>query len=149
MLEIQVVNEPAVTPPVIPEQLREIPPVDIAGAVLHTLDLTITSEGAVVEMGINGVPSWKATPLHARIGDRHVWTITNNTSFDHPFHLHGYFFRVLEDGVVPEWKDSVNVPVKSSIRIAITFDERPGMWMFHCHILDHAEVGMMGHLHVE
>jgi FtsP/CotA-like multicopper oxidase with cupredoxin domain len=28
----------------------------------------------------------------------------------------------------------------------VRFDERPGMWMFHCHILDHAEVGMMGHL---
>jgi FtsP/CotA-like multicopper oxidase with cupredoxin domain len=31
----------------------------------------------------------------------------------------------------------------------VKFDERPGMWMFHCHILDHAEVGMMGHIHVQ
>jgi len=27
----------------------------------------------------------------------------------------------------------------------VRFDERPGAWMFHCHILDHAEAGMMGH----
>jgi FtsP/CotA-like multicopper oxidase with cupredoxin domain len=133
----------------IPARLREIPAADLTDAVLHALDLTITSEGSVVEMGINGVPSWKAAPLRARIGETHVWTITNNSSFDHPFHLHGYFFRVLDDERVPEWKDTVNVPVKSSIRIAIDFDERPGMWMYHCHILDHAEVGMMGHLHVE
>jgi FtsP/CotA-like multicopper oxidase with cupredoxin domain len=50
---------------------------------------------------------------------------------------------------VPEWKDTVNVPVNSSIRVAITFDERPGIWMYHCHILDHADAGMMGHVHVE
>jgi FtsP/CotA-like multicopper oxidase with cupredoxin domain len=55
---------------------------------------------------------------------------------------------VLDDSRVPEWKDTVDVPTKSELRIAIAFDERPGMWMFHCHILDHAEVGMMGHLHV-
>ena len=31
-------------------------------------------------------------------------------------------------------------------RVAVRFDDRPGVWMYHCHILDHAEVGMMGHL---
>jgi FtsP/CotA-like multicopper oxidase with cupredoxin domain len=149
ILEIETVNAPAVTPATVPARLREVPAVDIARAVHHTLELTIRSGGAVVEMGINGVPSSKAMPIHARIGETHVWTITNNTAFDHPFHLHGYFFRVLDDERVPEWKDTVNVPVKSSIRIVIDFDERPGMWMYHCHILDHAEVGMMGHLHVE
>jgi FtsP/CotA-like multicopper oxidase with cupredoxin domain len=28
----------------------------------------------------------------------------------------------------------------------VNYDDRPGMWMFHCHILDHAEAGMMGSL---
>jgi FtsP/CotA-like multicopper oxidase with cupredoxin domain len=32
--------------------------------------------------------------------------------------------------------------------VLVTFDERPGTWMFHCHILDHAEAGMMGMLMV-
>jgi len=31
----------------------------------------------------------------------------------------------------------------------VQFDERPGMWMFHCHILDHADGGLMGHVHLE
>jgi hypothetical protein len=53
---------------------------------------------------------------------------------------------VLDDTRVPEWKDTVNVPSKSQLKLAIKFDERPGVWMYHCHILDHAEVGMMGHL---
>ena len=75
--------------------------------------------------------------------------MTNNSVFDHPFHLHGYSFQVLDDRRIPEWKDTINVPVKSTVRIAVRFDDRPGMWMFHCHILDHADVGMMGHIHVE
>jgi len=65
----------------------------------------------------------------------------------HPFHLHGYFFQVLSiDGVPPavrEWQDTVDIHVEGETRIAIHFDERPGMWMTHCHILDHADAGMM------
>lgn len=149
IMEISTVDEPPVASDPVPDRLREIQAVDISDVVTHTLDLTIETRGAAVEMGINGVPAWRAAPLQARIGETHVWTITNNSAFDHPFHLHGYFFQVIAPGLPPEWKDTVNVPVDSSIRIAIRFDERPGMWMYHCHILDHADVGMMGHLHVE
>ena len=45
-------------------------------------------------------------------------------------------------------EDTVNVAAQEELQIAVSFDERPGMWMYHCHILDHAEVGMMGQLHV-
>jgi FtsP/CotA-like multicopper oxidase with cupredoxin domain len=149
IMVIETVADSAVTPAAIPERLREIPAIDIGKAVQTNLELTIARDQTKVEMGINGIPSWAARPIHARIGEKHVWTITNNSPFDHPFHLHGYFFQVLDETRVPEWKDTVNVPVNSTVRVAIDFDERPGMWMYHCHILDHAEVGMMGHLHVE
>jgi FtsP/CotA-like multicopper oxidase with cupredoxin domain len=46
------------------------------------------------------------------------------------------------------WKDTINIPMQTTARFLVTFDERPGEWMFHCHILDHAESGMMGHLMV-
>ena len=42
------------------------------------------------------------------------------------------------------WKDTLNIPMESTARFLVTFDERPGEWMFHCHILDHAEGGLMG-----
>jgi FtsP/CotA-like multicopper oxidase with cupredoxin domain len=42
------------------------------------------------------------------------------------------------------WKDTVNVPFEQTVRFLVRFDERPGDWMYHCHILDHAEGGMMG-----
>jgi FtsP/CotA-like multicopper oxidase with cupredoxin domain len=46
------------------------------------------------------------------------------------------------------WKDTVDVPFGETIKLAVRLDERPGMWMFHCHILDHADLGLMGMLEV-
>jgi FtsP/CotA-like multicopper oxidase with cupredoxin domain len=145
MLLIETVADAAVTPEPIPTELRTIEPIDIANATQRTLDLTIAITSRV-EMGINGVPYWDSKPLEITLGDTEVWRIVNNTDFSHPFHLHGYFFQVLDDTRVREWKDTVNVPTKSEVTIAVRFDERPGAWMYHCHILDHADVGMMGHI---
>jgi FtsP/CotA-like multicopper oxidase with cupredoxin domain len=70
---------------------------------------------------------------------------------DHPFHLHGMSFQTLdESGVAMEpngWKDTVNVPQAATVRFAVQFGA-PGRWMYHCHILEHAELGMMGELEV-
>ena len=75
--------------------------------------------------------------------------MTNKTQWSHPFHLHGFFFQVLDDKGAPvrplAWKDTVNVPFKQtrpSDRVAST--SGAGSWMFHCHILDHADGGLMG-----
>lgn len=75
-----------------------------------------------------------------------IWEVKNDAEMDHPFHLHGTFFQVLDQPHLG-WKDTVNVPMKSSVRFAVRFDN-PGDWMFHCHILEHAERGMMGVLNV-
>ena len=145
MLLLETVADAPVTPEPIPTELRTIEPLDLSSAKHRTLDLTIAIKSKV-EMGVNGVPHWNAKPLDVTLGDTEIWRIVNNTDFSHPFHLHGYFFQVQDDARVPEWKDTVNVPTKSELTIAVRFDERPGAWMFHCHILDHAEAGMMGHL---
>ena len=71
---------------------------------------------------------------------------------DHPFHLHGYFFVVLDAKDQPvrplAWKDTVNIPMKTTTKPLVTFDERPGEWMIHCHILDHADAVPMGTVRV-
>ena len=88
-------------------------------------------------------------PVTGNEGDVAIWSIRNDAEMDHPFHLHGMFFRVLDiDGVPPEhlgWKDTVNIPQKRTLRFAVRYGT-PGTWMFHCHILEHAERGMMGEL---
>lgn len=82
-------------------------------------------------------------------GDIETWSVRNDSEMDHPFHLHGMFFRVLEvGGAAPAhdgWKDTVNVPQKQTLRFAVRYGAA-GTWMYHCHILEHAERGMMAEL---
>jgi FtsP/CotA-like multicopper oxidase with cupredoxin domain len=89
---------------------------------------------------------------HVRVGELQVWDLVNETGQDHPFHLHGFFFQVVhENGTNPPevaWKDTVNVPRKGQTRIAWLPDDRPGEWMYHCHILEHHAMGMMAHFAV-
>lgn len=149
IMNMVTVDLPAVTPEAIPSELRTIESIDISGAAEQEVEMTIDLSGNdVVVMGFNGIPHERAIPLVAHVGETQVWTVKNPTDFSHPFHLHGFFFQVLDDSRVPEWKDTVDVPHHSELKLAVRFDDRPGMWMYHCHILDHAEVGMMGHLHV-
>lgn len=90
--------------------------------------------------------------IRAHLGATEIWTIQNVVGMDHPFHLHGFHFQILDrDGVrepFRSWKDTGNVPKHSSMRIVVHFDDFPGKWMYHCHILDHEDEGMMGILDV-
>lgn len=91
------------------------------------------------------------TPIEATLGDLEVWSIENEGDGDHPFHLHGVFFQVLDRGGVPEpqvsWKDTVRIGPHETLRLAVRH-ETPGMWMYHCQIPEHAEGGMTGDLMV-
>lgn len=87
-----------------------------------------------------------------RIGELQVWEINNVSLMDHPFHLHGFFFQVLEiNGKAPEykaWKDTINLTPRTKVKIAWMPDDRPGKWMYHCHILEHHAAGMMANFEV-
>lgn len=86
------------------------------------------------------------------VGELQVWEVSNTSRMDHPFHLHGFFFQVLEeDGKPPAyraWKDTVNLKPQSTVKIAWMPDNRPGTWMYHCHIIEHHAAGMMAHFDV-
>jgi FtsP/CotA-like multicopper oxidase with cupredoxin domain len=133
--------------PAMPAVARAIAALQTDGATPITLSLDEVSTSPF-ELGINGVPYKDAQPLMADVGETQVWTIANTIDFAHPFHLHGFFFQVLSPAGPLEWKDTVNVPVGGTVSFVVRYDDRPGMWMFHCHILDHAEAGMMGSLMV-
>jgi FtsP/CotA-like multicopper oxidase with cupredoxin domain len=129
-----------------------VPPSE--GATPGPLELTLPAMAASghSEFRVNGVPFWKAKPYLAKLDERQIWVIKNDTEWDHPFHLHGYFFLPLDEHDQPlrplGWKDTLNLPMKTTSRFLVYFDDRPGTWMFHCHILDHAEIGLMGTVHV-
>lgn len=136
-----------------PPPVRRIEPLDLTGAAQVRVDLTFSNADGANRYGVNGVPFAEEQMLTARVGETQVWTITNQTKWSHPFHMHGFFFQVLDERGAPvrplAWKDTVDVPFGRTVRIAVRFDARPGMWMYHCHILDHADLGLMGMLMVE
>lgn len=80
------------------------------------------------------------------LGDVQVIDVTNELGMEHPFHLHGQWFTVLSRDGEPATeiglRDTVLVRGFETVRIAAAFDN-PGTWMVHCHILEHAEAGMM------
>jgi FtsP/CotA-like multicopper oxidase with cupredoxin domain len=84
-------------------------------------------------------------------GRSYVLTLSNETMWHHPMHLHGHAFRVIGRNGVPtphrEWQDTVLLAPREKAEIAFVADN-PGDWMFHCHILEHQESGMMGVIRV-
>ncbi len=138
---------------ILPATLRGIAELDLRAAAIQNIELTESDAQGGPVLGLNG-HGYPDDPLelHALVGETQRWNLVNTTDYDHPFHLHGFRFQVLtRDGVAPEiaeWKDTLNLPPQTRAQIAVHFDDRPGMWMLHCHILDHAKIGMMGMLHL-
>jgi len=84
-------------------------------------------------------------------GKSYILAIDNQTAWYHPVHLHGHSFRVItrngQRTKYQEWRDTVLIPPRERAEIAFVADN-PGDWMFHCHILDHQEGGMMSVIRV-
>jgi FtsP/CotA-like multicopper oxidase with cupredoxin domain len=143
-------TEPSIA--IIPRQLREIPVLASLDAVPNrTVKMSVgPSLRRGLDFLVNGERHHQDRPV--RVGEPQVWDIVNKSLMDHPFHLHGFFFQVLSvNGQPPafrSWEDVVNLPPRSTTRIAWMPDDRPGSWMYHCHILEHHEAGMMGHFEV-
>ena len=92
-------------------------------------------------------------------GSTHVWELVNlpnpmGMAMAHPIHLHGPQFRVLsrtggstnalregidDDGGI----DTVVVLPGETVRVQVTFSKHPGLYLYHCHILEHEDMGMM------
>ena len=136
----------------IPQRLRAIAPLAPASTTPNrTVKLGIKlSLRRMVDFVINREQHHHDKPVKA--GELQVWDVVNTTLMDHPFHLHGFFFQVLSvNGEPPPWRsweDVVNVAPRATVRIAWLPDDRPGSWMYHCHILEHHASGMMGHFDV-
>lgn len=147
LLTLQYSEEAPVDPLEVPETLRPIPELDPAEA-------TVTREMRMTNGKINGqTMRMDRVDETAELGATEVWAIENLVGMDHPFHLHGFQFQVFERNgepvAQPKWEDTVNVPGFESARFVVRLDDYEGKWMFHCHILDHEDQGMMGVLEVQ
>lgn len=130
----------------IPEVIRPIEALDPG-------QVTTTRVFALTQGFINGkTMDMERVDEVATLGSTEIWQIENLVGMDHPFHLHGFSFQVIDRNGVPEpfpkWEDTVNVPKHETVRFIVRFEDYPGKWMYHCHILDHENFGMMGVLEV-
>lgn len=82
-----------------------------------------------------------------RFGTVEEWKVRNTSTMDHPLHLHVWPMQLIEQGgqplEEPTWQDVVDVPARSHITVRIAFDRFAGRTVYHCHILDHEDNGMM------
>jgi FtsP/CotA-like multicopper oxidase with cupredoxin domain len=99
-------------------------------------------------------------------GSTHIWEFVNlenqmmGMQAAHPIHLHGRQFRVisrtggratnaLRAGLVDSgWTDTVLVLPGETVRVQVTFTQHPGTYLYHCHILEHEDMGMMRNFRV-
>jgi FtsP/CotA-like multicopper oxidase with cupredoxin domain len=88
-----------------------------------------------------------------RSGDVEIWEIINLSGTFHPFHIHGVQFQILDRGGKPPadyelgWKDTVLVSNAEIVHVIMRFPEFSDAntpYMYHCHILEHEDMGMMG-----
>ncbi|MBI5548445.1 MAG: multicopper oxidase family protein [Deltaproteobacteria bacterium] len=155
VVEVRGEGEP-ITVTAVPETLRTALPPIAPFSISRTL---VLSEDPMMEghqmdpvFRINGEAFPNVSPLDAKLLSAERWIVKNDSEMDHPFHLHGFSFQVLSyAGSTPHfrtWKDTVNIPAKQTVELGVSFDGFPGRWLFHCHILEHAERGMVGEVRV-
>ena len=146
LLTLQYTDDAPLATVVLPGRLRVIPVIDTMKVTARRV--LVFSQGLINgrTMGMNRVDA------RGHLGATEIWQVENVVGMDHPFHLHGFQFQILDRNGVPEpfraWKDMVNVRKHESVRFVVRYDDYPGQWMYHCHILDHEDHGMMGILEV-
>jgi len=130
----------------IPEKLRTIEALAKPDAhVSRTIKMSVDPRIRDGDFRINNGAHVVDQPV--KVGELQIWEIINTSQMDHPYHLHGFFFQVIEEnGQAPAykaWKDTYNLKPKGTIKIAWMPDNRVGTWMYHCHIIEHHAAGMM------
>lgn len=138
----------------LPKQLALLPPADPSRAVRERRFVLAMRGMMSGGFTING----RSMDMHridetVPVGADELWVIENASMMAHPFHVHDGQFRIIDRNGQPPpehergLKDVVVVPGGGSARILVRFDDyadRAAPYMYHCHILEHEDAGMMG-----
>jgi FtsP/CotA-like multicopper oxidase with cupredoxin domain len=94
--------------------------------------------------------------ITSKVGTYEIWEIINQSGMDHPFHQHVNPSQILsitggDRGyaslytTVPAWKDTIIVPkMGGRVTMLVPVNDFTGKTVFHCHIVEHEDIGMMG-----
>ena len=147
------VDSPATGNATVPAVLVPFAPFTAAQA-MRTREFALAMVGMIHT--INGqVFDMQRTDFTVPFGDLEIWEYVNASTDPHPMHAHGAFFQVLSRSstasLPPEdtgWKDTVLVNPGETVRVLTRFDTHPGLFLLHCHNLEHEDSGMMQNFQV-
>lgn len=80
-----------------------------------------------------------------KLNNHYIFELRNMAQYLHPIHLHGMTFKVISSNrkkITPYFTDTYLLGKNETAKIALVADN-PGVWMFHCHVIDHMETGLM------
>lgn len=102
----------------------------------------------------NGMPYCEAITAGETVAlnSTEDWTFSNTTGDFHPMHMHLMQFQVIDGGrnlidcngaPVKAWKDTIAVPPGGTVTVRAKFSPYKGEYVYHCHIPEHEDMGMM------
>jgi FtsP/CotA-like multicopper oxidase with cupredoxin domain len=140
----------------LPQALAEVEPLPSAG--IHRRFRLTSGMGMMMGSGmgmrfrIDGreFDRWRVDD-RVRLDSVEEWEYVNETAMDHPMHVHtNPFQRVSQSGEVERaWRDTIVVPAGGRARLRTRFLDFTGLTVQHCHVLDHADLGMMATVLIE
>ncbi len=138
---------PAGTPPSPPPtRLATVPALDPA-------TVRVRREITLSMFLINGRRyRYERVDIRGRLGELELWRVRNLGTMDHPFHLHTWPFQIHRlNGRPPPfraWQDTLHLRPGDEAELLVPFRNFAGRTLFHCHIAEHADRGMMGTVEV-
>ncbi|MEV6735477.1 multicopper oxidase domain-containing protein [Streptomyces sp. NPDC051104] len=154
VLRFDVVRE-AADPSSVPARLRDVPE---QGEAVVEREFTLKFDPATGQHLINGKAfDMDRIDIRPTLGKPEIWKITNadtELNIPHSLHVHLNHFTVLDRNGAPPapgesgLKDTVVVAPGETARIKLTFTDYEGLFMYHCHMLEHQMMGMMGQMQI-
>lgn len=153
----------------LPPRLSTIPWPRIEDAINRTAPRTIRLQMGRGQVALNGrtfAMDSVAPEEIVKLGTTEVWEFDNESGpMSHPMHIHNLQFKVVErlqdrrlssiydtmqNGFIDEgWKDVVIVMPGERVRVLMRFLDHEGLYLYHCHILEHEDMGMMRNYRVQ
>lgn len=151
----------------LPQHLSALPSADARAAVNAGRPKVFNLTMGMMTWGINGqgFDMLGASALETvKLGTEEIWEFRNDASvgmmgmtMPHSMHVHGLQFRVIgraatgtagrspdNTGIIDEgWKDTVLVMPQERVRVLLRFEDYPGLFLYHCHMLEHEDSGLM------
>ncbi|KAF0412275.1 multicopper oxidase domain-containing protein [Pediococcus acidilactici] len=139
----------------LPSPLAEIPALSVDEntpvfkTVMSGMDDQVRLDGKLFDM--------QRIDTRQQVDQTQIWEVSNTNDMEggmiHPFHIHGCQFQLIDrngHAVNPNehgWKDTIGVNPNETVRIKVKFTKL-GIFMYHCHILEHEDTGMMAQIEI-